>query len=120
MAVPAPLLQARPKSHESLLRPTSFLAREVAADLTNNEPRFRALNVLSFDLDMPERTTADYEAQGVNPNVRHLPNISPTSLQHLPDISPTSPQDLPKIHWPTLTLQYWPPNSRCARRSRRL
>ena len=62
--------EERPKSHESLLRPTSFLSREVAADLTNNEPRFRALNVLSFDLDMPERTTADYEAQGVNPNVR--------------------------------------------------
>ena len=26
----------RPKSHDSLLRPTSFLAREIAADLTNN------------------------------------------------------------------------------------
>ena len=60
---------ARPKSHPSLLRPTSFLAREVAADLTNNEPRFRGINVLSFDLDMPERTTADYEV-GVQPNVR--------------------------------------------------
>ena len=60
---------SRPKSHPSLLRPTSFLAREVAADLTNNEPRFRGINVLSFDLDMPERTTADYEP-GVTPNVR--------------------------------------------------
>jgi len=61
--------EVRPKSDVRLLRPTSFLAREVAADLTNNEPRFRGLNVLSFDLDMPERTTADYEA-GVTPNVR--------------------------------------------------
>jgi len=61
--------EERPKAHPTLLRPTSFLAREVAADLTNNEPRFRGINVLSFDLDMPERTTADYEA-GVNPNVR--------------------------------------------------
>lgn len=29
--------EQRPKSHSSLLRPTSFLSREVAADLTNNE-----------------------------------------------------------------------------------
>jgi len=60
---------ARPKSHPDLLRPTSFLSRQMAADLTNNDPRYRALNVLSFDLDMPERTTADYEPD-VNPNVR--------------------------------------------------
>ena len=60
---------ARPKSHSELLRPTSALARRMAADLTNNDPRFRSLNVLSFDLDMPERTTTDYE-QDVNPNVR--------------------------------------------------
>jgi len=59
----------RPKSHPSLLRPTCFLSRKMAADLTNNDPRFRSLNVLSFDLDMPERTTADYEGD-VNPNVR--------------------------------------------------
>ena len=31
--------------------------------------RFRGENVLVLDLDMPERTTADYE-QDVNPNVR--------------------------------------------------
>lgn len=37
---------------------------------TADRPRFRGVNVLSFDLDMPERTTADYEASGVNPNVR--------------------------------------------------
>ena len=41
----------------------------MAADLTSNEPRYRSVNVLSFDLDMPERTTADYETD-VNPNVR--------------------------------------------------
>ena len=34
------------------------------------EARFRGINVLSFDLDMPERTTADYENSRVNPNVR--------------------------------------------------
>jgi hypothetical protein len=61
--------EVRPKSHPELLRPTSFLAREIAADLTNNEPRYRSINILSFDLDMPERTTADYEVD-VNPNVR--------------------------------------------------
>ena len=64
-----PDAEARPKSHPSLPRPTSFLARSIAGDLTNNEPRYRSLNILSFDLDMPERTTADYEAD-VNPNVR--------------------------------------------------
>jgi len=62
--------EVRPRSHPSLLRPTCVLSREMAADLTNNEPRFRSVNVLSFDLDMPERTTADYESAGVNPNVR--------------------------------------------------
>jgi hypothetical protein len=61
--------ERRPKSHPSLVRPTSFMARRMAADLTNNDPRYRSVNVLSFDLDMPERTTADYEGD-VNPNVR--------------------------------------------------
>eukprot|EP00326_Haptolina_ericina_P008995 CAMPEP_0181212754 /NCGR_PEP_ID=MMETSP1096-20121128/24526_1 /TAXON_ID=156174 ORGANISM="Chrysochromulina ericina, Strain CCMP281" /NCGR_SAMPLE_ID=MMETSP1096 /ASSEMBLY_ACC=CAM_ASM_000453 /LENGTH=285 /DNA_ID=CAMNT_0023304319 /DNA_START=1 /DNA_END=854 /DNA_ORIENTATION=- len=59
----------RPVSQTSLLRPTSAFSLRLASDLSNNDPRFRADNVLSFDLDMPERTTADYEVD-VNPTVR--------------------------------------------------
>ena len=69
MQVPDPEEDARPVSHSALIRPTSAFACELASDLSNNNPRFRADNVLSFDLDMPERTTADYEAD-VNPTVR--------------------------------------------------
>ena len=61
--------EERPISDPRLVRPTCFLSRQMAADLTSNEPRYRSVNVLSFDLDMPERTTADYETD-VNPNVR--------------------------------------------------
>ena len=68
-----PLLQVRdpeeerrPVSHPSLLRPTSAFALKLASDLGNNDPRFRGDNVLSFDLDMPERTTADYEVHLVS------------------------------------------------------
>ena len=65
-----PVLNKRPVSHPALLRPMSMLTRERARDPQNaNNPRYRADNVLTFDLDMPERTTADYETD-VNPSVR--------------------------------------------------
>ena len=59
-----PTTNCRPVSHPRLLRPTSAFTRECAADPANaNNPRFRADNVLTFDLDMPERTTTDYEPE---------------------------------------------------------
>jgi len=65
-----PTANNRPVSHPRLLRPTSAFTRECAADPGNaNNPRFRADNVLTFDLDMPERTTTDYETD-INPGVR--------------------------------------------------
>ena len=65
-----PTANNRPVSHPKLLRPTSAFTRECAADPGNaNNPRFRADNVLTFDLDMPERTTTDYETD-INPGVR--------------------------------------------------
>ena len=88
----------RPKSHPTLLRPTSFLSRKMAADLTNNDPRYRALNVLSFDLDMPERTTADYEGD-INPNVRQAltaalkddEQLEVDAEENLPTMPPMAP-----------------------------
>ena len=65
-----PTANNRPVSHPRLLRPTSAFTRECAAEPGNaNNPRFRADNVLTFDLDMPERTTTDYETD-INPGVR--------------------------------------------------
>lgn len=64
----------RPISQPKLGRPTSMLARAHAAEgsgSTAPRERFHADNVLILDLDMPERTTADYEMpDDVNPNVR--------------------------------------------------
>ncbi|KAL1522454.1 hypothetical protein AB1Y20_017442 [Prymnesium parvum] len=73
---------ARPRSHPGLIRPTSAFACEIASDLSNNNPRFRADNVLSFDLDMPERTTADYE-NDVNPTVRAALSAALQDDEHL-------------------------------------
>ena len=65
-----PTANNRPVSHPKLLRPTSAFTRGVrGGPRQRNNPRFRADNVLTFDLDMPERTTTDYETD-INLGVR--------------------------------------------------
>lgn len=50
----------RPQSAVGLKRPTSEYTR-IAKGLGDINPRFKADNILNLDLDMPERTTEDYE-----------------------------------------------------------
>jgi kinesin family protein 3/17 len=61
----------RPVSHPSFRRPTCDFAKQLMADPNaGGGLRFRGDNLLTLDLDMPERTTADYEVDEVQPNVR--------------------------------------------------
>lgn len=67
--------QAMMKRPQSALgggkRPVSQYARLAAAvDMTN--PRFRSENILLVELDMPARTTRDYEGPVVAPKVRNI------------------------------------------------
>ena len=84
----------------------------MAADLTNNDPRFRSLNVLSFDLDMPERTTADYE-QDVNPNVRAALTAA---LKDDEEIAVEAEENLPSMGMPGVGGNGWTPDGGVAPR----
>ena len=50
----------RPQSAVGLKRPTSEYSR-IAKGLGDINPRYKFDNILQLDLDMPERTTEDYE-----------------------------------------------------------
>ena len=50
----------RPQSAVGLKRPTSEYSR-IAKGLGDLNPRYKFDNILQHDLDMPERTTEDYE-----------------------------------------------------------
>lgn len=52
----------RPQSAVGLKRPTSEYSR-IAKGLGDLNPRYKFDNILQLDLDMPERTTEDYEGQ---------------------------------------------------------
>ena len=59
-ADPQQQAKKRPQSAVGLKRPTSEYTR-IAKGLGDINPRFKADNILNLDLDMPERTTEDYE-----------------------------------------------------------
>ena len=52
----------RPQSAVGMKRPTSEYSR-IAKGLGDLNPRYKFDNILQLDLDMPERTTEDYEGQ---------------------------------------------------------
>lgn len=52
----------RPQSAVGMKRPTSEYSR-IAKGLGDLNPRYKFDNILSMDLDMPERTTEDYQGQ---------------------------------------------------------
>ena len=52
----------RPVSAVGMKRPTSEYSR-IAKGLGDVNPRFKFENILELDLDMPERTTEDYQGQ---------------------------------------------------------
>jgi hypothetical protein len=42
----------------------------------SQNPRFKSENILNLELDMPERTTYDYEGPGMNPRVQAAINAA--------------------------------------------
>mmetsp|Transcript_26474 Transcript_26474/g.77839 ORF Transcript_26474/g.77839 Transcript_26474/m.77839 type:complete len:766 (-) Transcript_26474:425-2722(-) len=61
--------EGRPQASRHARRPVSVHAR-IANMLGGANPRFRSENVLGLDLEMPERTTQDYEEVAVNPSIQ--------------------------------------------------
>jgi kinesin family protein 3/17 len=59
----------RPVSASGQRRPTSDFAK-VANAMGDMNPRFKGENILNLELDMPERTTYDYEGPGVDSRVQ--------------------------------------------------
>lgn len=59
----------RPVSASGQRRPTSEFSK-LASAMGDMNPRFKSENILNLELDMPERTTYDYEGPGVDPRVQ--------------------------------------------------
>jgi kinesin family member 3B len=59
----------RPVSASGSRRPTSDFAR-LANAMGDMNPRFKCENILNLELDMPERTTYDWEGPNVDPRVQ--------------------------------------------------
>jgi kinesin family member 3B len=59
----------RPVSASGQRRPTSDFAK-LASAMGDMNPRFKSENILNLELDLPERTTYDYEGPGVDPRVQ--------------------------------------------------
>lgn len=55
-----PVGSKRPQSAVGMKRPTSEYSR-IAKGLGDLNPRYKFDNIISLELDMPERTTEDYE-----------------------------------------------------------
>ncbi|KAG1692022.1 Kinesin-like protein KIF3B [Nymphon striatum] len=60
-------LSKRPVSAAGFRRPVSEYAK-MAATMGGN-PRYKAENILSVELDLPSRTTSDYQAPSLSPSV---------------------------------------------------
>lgn len=56
----SPVGSKRPQSAVGMKRPTSEYSR-IAKGLGDLNPRYKFDNIISLELDMPERTTEDYE-----------------------------------------------------------
>ena len=63
----------RPMSAAGVRRPTSEFAK-MASAMGDNNPRFKSENILSLELDLPERTTVDYEGAVINHKVQAAMN----------------------------------------------
>ncbi|PNH06269.1 Kinesin-II subunit [Tetrabaena socialis] len=65
----------RPVSASGQRRPTSDFAK-LANAMGDMNPRFKSENILNLELDLPERTTYDYEGPGVDPRVQAAINAA--------------------------------------------
>ncbi|KAG2498997.1 hypothetical protein HYH03_003183 [Edaphochlamys debaryana] len=65
----------RPVSASGQRRPTSDFAK-MANAMGDMNPRFKSENILNLELDLPERTTYDYEGPGVDPRVQAAINAA--------------------------------------------
>lgn len=100
----------RPVSAVGMKRPTSEYSR-IAKGLGDVNPRFKFENILDLDLDMPERTTEDYQGQAservhnainmiLNQNDDDQPNAAPTDRINFNDSVLTEAQAKPKSDRP--------------------
>jgi len=65
----------RPVSASNVRRPTSDFAK-IAQSMGDQNPRFKSENILALELDMPERTTYDYGAPGMDDAVQAALNAA--------------------------------------------
>ncbi|GMH45965.1 hypothetical protein BSKO_13929 [Bryopsis sp. KO-2023] len=65
----------RPMSAAGQRRPISAFAKMVMA-IGEMNPRFKSDNILNLELDMPERTTYDYEGMGMDERVQDALNAA--------------------------------------------
>jgi kinesin family member 3B len=68
-------LARRPVSASGLRRPTSEFTKSAHA-MGDLNPRFRSENILTLELDLPERTTFDFDPDGVTESAQQALNLA--------------------------------------------
>jgi kinesin family protein 3/17 len=84
---------SRPQASRHTRRPISVHAK-IAAIVNGADPRYKGENVLALELEMPERTTQDYEGIALNPTLKQAIDAA---LDDSEEISLEGQQNLPSM-----------------------
>jgi len=87
--------EGRPQASKHTRRPVSVHAK-IANIVGGVNPRFRGENVLALDLEMPERTTQDYEGVHLNPAIQQAIN---DALDDSEEMSVGGAENLPNMYY---------------------
>eukprot|EP00736_Rhodelphis_marinus_P006371 Rmarinus@m.27920 len=87
--------QTRPKAHPNARVPTSDYA-QYASHMDPDNPRYRGENIINVGLDMPERTTQDYEGPSINP---HVQAVLDAAFKEEEDMTFAAAENLPNVYY---------------------
>lgn len=85
----------RPQASRHGRRPVSVHAK-IASILNPSNPRYKGENVLALELEMPERTTQDYEGVQLNPTIKQAIDAA---LDDSEELSLEGAQNLPSMYF---------------------
>eukprot|EP00735_Rhodelphis_limneticus_P011034 TRINITY_DN4082_c0_g1::TRINITY_DN4082_c0_g1_i1::g.11857::m.11857 TRINITY_DN4082_c0_g1::TRINITY_DN4082_c0_g1_i1::g.11857 ORF type:complete len:795 (+),score=255.95,sp/P46871/KRP95_STRPU/50.96/0.0,Kinesin/PF00225.18/3.6e-119,Kinesin/PF00225.18/3.8e+03,Kinesin/PF00225.18/3.3e+03,PIF1/PF05970.9/0.082,PIF1/PF05970.9/6.8e+03 TRINITY_DN4082_c0_g1_i1:33-2387(+) len=88
------LRSKRPVSNVHMRRPTTEYAR-YAAQMDSANPRFKQENIINMGLDVPERTTQDYEGPSMNP---HVQAVLDAAFREEEDMTFAASENLPNVY----------------------
>jgi kinesin family protein 3/17 len=101
---------SRPQASRHTRRPVSVHGK-IAAIVNGANPRYKGENVLALELEMPERTTQDYESAQLNPSIKQAIDAA---LDDSEELSLEGAQNLPSMQY----FSYDPEGSKKGRKKK--